>query len=598
MVKVSYTGIHGGRSSSRFLASKNQFLASLGVDPDLSLGTDYHASGVAVPSRYGKFTSTNMNADVLAWITCPKVDKVFAALTNGRLLSYSSSLTEEALVATCAGGPIGGACYYKNYIYFFGTGNRLNYSSQTANFTVGATLTGTDSGATAKIMADSDAGTSGFLTLGNITGTFTKGETITDGSGGSATSSSVVIGTGDVSRYGPLSEFGNAACVLTGAWWGGMGKTALTDTSYPGIQNMELPNHWGFVHSDDSLYFVDFKDGYGMVHRIHTKKTTYEGDTDDTAVPSLYNALDLPDDFYPTCIGPYGNSVAILGIRSAATGLNQGSSSLILWNPTDTETFDQIVDIPDPVATAMVSKEGFLHVFSGPFSGGCRVSVYSGGDTMTEIEYIDDAIVPFPGAVEVRGERLLFGSRCYRPKETACVFSLKSRVSGTRDVQNIATVGSQSSAKSAKCTAIRIVSQTSTLVNLQMAIASSDTTSGYAGYKYGTGTLQSEIEFPPVTVASSFRINRVRIPLATAVAANTAIVPTLWFDDITSKALPTINFANYPNKKAVNYKSQQVGTETEGTNTFRLSLAWTGTEQTPVMFPIDFWLDVDDDEKN
>lgn len=74
-------------------------------------------------------------------------------------------------------------------------GNRapgiLNYNNQTANFTLGDILTGTNSGATARIVSDSDGGTFGALSLGNIQGTFSNGEIIT----GSTTGSANAVGT-------------------------------------------------------------------------------------------------------------------------------------------------------------------------------------------------------------------------------------------------------------------------------------------------------------------------------------------------------------------------------------------------------------------
>ena len=68
----------------------------------------------------------------------------------------------------------------------------LNYDSQSADFTVNDRVTGGTSGATATILEDADAGTSGTLTLGDIVGTFQDNETITDPSGGSATSNGTV----------------------------------------------------------------------------------------------------------------------------------------------------------------------------------------------------------------------------------------------------------------------------------------------------------------------------------------------------------------------------------------------------------------------
>lgn len=72
-------------------------------------------------------------------------------------------------------------------------GSTLAYETQTANFTVGDTLTGATSGATATIIADSDSGTTGTLTLRDIVGTFQDGEIITDGAGGSAVCNGTLV---------------------------------------------------------------------------------------------------------------------------------------------------------------------------------------------------------------------------------------------------------------------------------------------------------------------------------------------------------------------------------------------------------------------
>lgn len=64
--------------------------------------------------------------------------------------------------------------------------NRLNFDTQTTNFTVGATITGGTSGSTAVISSMVDNGATGYLILGNISGSgFVDNETITGG-GGSA----------------------------------------------------------------------------------------------------------------------------------------------------------------------------------------------------------------------------------------------------------------------------------------------------------------------------------------------------------------------------------------------------------------------------
>src|SRR5262249_18396491 len=64
----------------------------------------------------------------------------------------------------------------------------LNYDAQTVNFTVGSILTGGTSGAKARIVKDTDAGSTGTLQLAMHTATdFVDNETITDAAGGSAT---------------------------------------------------------------------------------------------------------------------------------------------------------------------------------------------------------------------------------------------------------------------------------------------------------------------------------------------------------------------------------------------------------------------------
>ena len=64
---------------------------------------------------------------------------------------------------------------------------KLSYDNQTGDFTVGLTITGATSGATAVIARDDDDGTSGTLYLQNVSGTFQDNETITDTGVGSAT---------------------------------------------------------------------------------------------------------------------------------------------------------------------------------------------------------------------------------------------------------------------------------------------------------------------------------------------------------------------------------------------------------------------------
>lgn len=63
----------------------------------------------------------------------------------------------------------------------------LAYDSQTANFTAGLIVTGGTSGATARIVTDTDGGATGTLEVRDIIGIFVDNELLTDSSTGSAT---------------------------------------------------------------------------------------------------------------------------------------------------------------------------------------------------------------------------------------------------------------------------------------------------------------------------------------------------------------------------------------------------------------------------
>lgn len=65
-------------------------------------------------------------------------------------------------------------------------GSTLQYDLQTVNWTLGEVITGGTSGATARIIADSDAGGSGTLTVRDIDGEFINNEDLTGDQGGAA----------------------------------------------------------------------------------------------------------------------------------------------------------------------------------------------------------------------------------------------------------------------------------------------------------------------------------------------------------------------------------------------------------------------------
>lgn len=95
-------------------------------------------------------------------------------------------------------------------------GATLLFNLQTANFTAGATLTGGTSGATARIIAVTQAAGSGTLTLGDISGTFISGEVLTDDDGGDARADGT-ISTSNASLDGTGNTDIRTATVLSSA---------------------------------------------------------------------------------------------------------------------------------------------------------------------------------------------------------------------------------------------------------------------------------------------------------------------------------------------------------------------------------------------
>lgn len=95
----------------------------------------------------------------------------------------------------------------------------IDYDEQTANFTVGDTITGATSGATAVVVADSDSGTTGTLSLGQIIGTFVNDEIITGATSGSARVNGMLV-EGAVSLIGAKDTLhtagSNSGAVPTG----------------------------------------------------------------------------------------------------------------------------------------------------------------------------------------------------------------------------------------------------------------------------------------------------------------------------------------------------------------------------------------------
>ena len=382
----------------------------------------------------------------------------------------------------------------------------------------------------------------------------------------------------NVSRYGPL----NGTPAFDQDWWTTVPSlTALANTTYPAINGVLMPNHTMFVNpANNRLYFCDVdSNNVGILSMIKTKKTTVEGDTNDTVVPSAYKVLDTYYGWYPTCIDSVGTELAIGVIDGVNTGVKQGNAKVLFWSTLASDTsYNREAILPDPLITAMKNVNGQLYVFSGSASGGMRISRYLGGQSFEEIYYADDQYPPLAGAVDFLINRLVWGASTTSPATSASVMAIGSKVRGfSMGVHNI--LKATSAGASPNVTALKYFTQGA---KAQPIVGWSDESAkglDKLSTTYGTSIWRSQI----YSLGNSGVIKNIRIPLAAAVAANMAVVAKIYIDDgSSSETVATINSTNYSSGE----RYIKLTPQTKFKNNFYIELTWSGTVLLPIAFPI------------
>jgi len=517
--KITINSILGGQSVTEYFSADDSYLASIAIDPDMPVGSSVKASGCLVPVVYEEFSGANITGYPKWLITNIKDALVYAYMSDGKVVSYNSSLASETLLTTPTSGAGNGADYYKNYLYF-------------------ATPT-------------------------------------------------------DVARYGPL----NGSPSLTQTVWTGAtlgSQVALANTTYPTIGGVSIPNHPMHSHADGALYFADVINGAGVLHKIKTTKVTVEGDTNDT---SVYNALDLPQGWFITDIDSWGLDVAILAIQTSSSSIDQGKSALFLWDPTNTLTFYRgPIYLPDPLATSLANANGRLYIWSGNAVAGVRLSEYIGGDSVSEIAFLEDGLPPLAGCCDVNGSRIVWGQTVSIPETAVSVMSYGSKNSRLpKSIHNIA----RATSASGLCTALKYVQQGS---SVQKLVIGSGTGSAYALDKFSTTSAYDSIwRSKMFTVGSRFTIDRIRIPLGVALAANMSLVVKLVYDDgSATKILTTINTTNFTagTRKIIFDQQSILDNSITPQNNFFIELSWGGSVKLPIIFPLEIIIDIQSDESN
>lgn len=380
----------------------------------------------------------------------------------------------------------------------------------------------------------------------------------------------------DVARYGPL----NGSPTLANGYWGTtLGKTALTNTTYPTVIRTALPNHVMHKHTDNKLYIADVVGNQGVLHFIKTSKATVEGDTNDG---STFNAIDFPLGMWPTAIESYGTDLAVALIQKPTSGSSLKNAVLSFWDTTSV-SYSKIIDVefPDTYITALRNINGILYVFSSN-GRGVRLSHFVGGYTLQEDFYLEDSYPPYAGAVDHILNKIIWGGFTSYPETSACVYAWGSKSAKLgKGLQTI--LKTTSAGANPYVGAVKHI-KTATTWSKPQVIAGwiDDSAQGIDSLSttYGVSVWRSEV----FRIGKPFKINKIRIPLAQAVAANMTITPKVFVDEFSSsETLRVINNTNFPTSE----RNATLYPAIEGKHNFSLELRWTGTALLTVALPIE-----------
>lgn len=452
-------------------------------------------------------------------------------------------------------------------------GNVYVYDAASSTYTIDATMT--------TVTALSDAGTLSGL-----------------GNGSEYYDNYIYYATAtDITRYGPLN--GVPGFVIN-YWTGTLGKTALQNTTYPSSfkNSIQLPNHVLKRTSNGYLWIADVVGNNGTLHYIKTTKTTVEGDTNSG---STYSALTLGYGLWPTALEPAnGTELAIALYEGSIANYRQARAKVAFWNMTSTNANKIIwAEFPDQIITAMKNVNGILYAASGNIKAqGWRLSRHTGSYSFQEVYYSETGEPPLPGALDGILNRVLAGTFTTVPESDGVVtsYGLQKAALGSGIFNVMRATGGNSSTS---VTAL-LVADNSEMGFMSPIIGWSQAGEGSSGATHGFDKQGTSYSAAPSVfwsqmfrVGQKFKIKKIRIPLAQAVAAGMTLIPKIYIDEgITSKTLTTINNTNYPNGDR-NIVLRPDGLT--GEHNFWLELRWTGATLLTVGLPITIEYDLIDD---
>lgn len=395
----------------------------------------------------------------------------------------------------------------------------------------------------------------------------------------------------DIARYGPLS--GVPTLALSTYWTVTLSKTALTNTTYPGTRNVNYPNHVLFVHpSDNKLYIADYVNGQGLIHSL---TTAYDGSggAGAYAAAGVAGTLMLPFGMMPMAmgVGANGTDLAILctpeGGWSGGAIFKPGNAALFLWDRSSVSFYRQ-VNLRDSLGTALLNKNGQLFVWTGNIDRGATLSRYLGGYSCQALAITAEGSPPYAGAVDSMEDQIIWGGAESTPSSVAGIYAYGFRAPSlpSTSLNHIARISDTSGTLpivSALKSIVPGVIENSTVIGWR-----TDTPAAYGLDSIGGSAAFSAVWRSDVfNIGQNFHIDRIKLPLNLAVAANMSIVPKLVFDDYASTVtLKTINNTNFPNGELLIDPLITGSDKTTGKNNFFLELGFAGTVELDIVLPI------------
>jgi hypothetical protein len=388
----------------------------------------------------------------------------------------------------------------------------------------------------------------------------------------------------DVYRYGRLSQ---TAPAFGQYWTVTLAMSALTNTTYPGTRNINYPNHVLHAHNDGYVYIADYDGANGRLRAFIT-------DSDGTNGAATWQVLTLPPFMMPTSMCSYGTDLAILCVPQApytSGAIPKGATSILyLWDTIVGNKHYRAIDTGEPIASAVINKNGELYVTAGNIDVGTKLLKYLGGYSFSIESIVYEGSPPPTGAVDVSGNMIAWGNSVTYPATTAAVIT-----NGYRDGRLPATAKNCIGRIDATGT-LPIITSLKFLT--RSAVPSfgwrTDTPAEYGITSLsGAGTITNNAIFvgPTFNIGRKFVIRRILIPLTGAVASTTTITPTIKVDDDTvsytagDAGLLAINNTNYVgSERLIDMRNLTI----QGEHNFCLQLAFTGTDNIGADLPIEF----------